>query len=100
MESGYIYALINPSLEGLVKIGKTTRDPKTRAADLSSATGVPTPFILAYEEHFTDITAAETFLHTLLKKKGHQISDSREFFDVDLKDAIMAIQSAKDSFST
>ena len=100
MESGYIYALINPSLEGLVKIGKTARDPKTGAAELSSATGVLTPFILAYEEHFTDITAAETFLHTLLKEKGYRLSHSREFFDVDLKDVVLAIQSAKKAFST
>ncbi len=100
MEPGYIYVLINPSLEGLVKIGKTSRDPKTRAAELSSATGVPTPFIVAYEEHFTDITVAETFLHTLLEERGHRVSDNREFFDADLKDVILAIQNAKESLDT
>lgn len=31
---GYIYALINSSLDGLVKIGSTSRDPKIRASEL------------------------------------------------------------------
>ena len=26
---GFLYLLINPSMEGLVKIGKPTRDPKS-----------------------------------------------------------------------
>jgi T5orf172 domain len=45
---GYIYALINPSLEGLVKVGKTTTNPEKRANELSSVTGVPMQFIVAY----------------------------------------------------
>ncbi|PIY04238.1 MAG: hypothetical protein COZ20_06175 [Gallionellales bacterium CG_4_10_14_3_um_filter_54_96] len=47
--SGYVYVLLNQSLPGCVKIGKTTRDTATRAAELSSATGVPTPFMVAYD---------------------------------------------------
>ncbi len=58
-ESGYIYILINPSMVGLVKIGKTTRDHKDRVNELSSATGVPTPFILIYQEYFDDCSTAE-----------------------------------------
>ena len=42
-DPGFVYALINPSMEGLVKVGKTKRDPKGRANELSGATGV-TPF--------------------------------------------------------
>ena len=49
MAAGYIYALINPSLEGLVKIGKTTRDPTDRVRELSSSTAAPTPFVLAFD---------------------------------------------------
>src|SRR5688572_6679317 len=49
---GYLYVLINPSLPGLVKIGKTNRDPEQRAAELSAATGVPTPFVLVYDAFF------------------------------------------------
>jgi hypothetical protein len=50
---GYIYILINPSLEGLIKVGKTTRDPIDHAVELSKATGVPTPFIVAYHIRHT-----------------------------------------------
>jgi hypothetical protein len=49
---GFVYVLINPSLPSYVKIGKTTKDPSIRAAELSSATGVPTPFYVAYEAYF------------------------------------------------
>src|SRR6185369_11781349 len=38
---GFVYALINPSMTGLVKVGRTERDPTGRAHELSSATGVP-----------------------------------------------------------
>lgn len=48
IEPGHIYILVNPSMEGLVKIGKTTRDPESRARELSQATGVPTPFYVAF----------------------------------------------------
>ena len=57
---GYVYVMINPSCEGLVKIGKTTKDPEERAKDLSSATGVATPFIVVYKRLFNDCSIAET----------------------------------------
>ncbi len=38
---GYIYIISNPSMPGLVKIGRTSRDPQTRLRELNSATGVP-----------------------------------------------------------
>ena len=97
--SGYVYALINPSLAGLIKIGNTKREPKIRAAEISSATGVPTPFIVAYEEYIPDAVGGEAYVHALLEKKGYRVSDNREFFDADLKDVILAIQEAKNHFS-
>ena len=62
--AGYVYVLINPSLNGIVKIGKTQNNPDERAKELSSATGVPTPFFVAYSSYFKDSNAAETFVHT------------------------------------
>jgi hypothetical protein len=47
LDPGYIYVLINQSMEGFIKVGKTARDPKERAKELSQATGVPTPFMVA-----------------------------------------------------
>lgn len=87
-EKGYVYALINPSLEGMVKIGKTTRSPDERAMELSSATGVPTPFFVAYKIYVNDCDQAEKYMHTLLFSKGFRVSDRREFFQMPLDKAI------------
>ena len=57
--NGYIYVMLNMSMEGLVKIGRTNRDPKAREKELSQATGVPTPFKLVYQEFFIDCIRAE-----------------------------------------
>ena len=46
---GYVYILVNDSMPGLIKIGKTARNSLARAKDLSSSTGVPTPFKVAFE---------------------------------------------------
>jgi hypothetical protein len=45
---GYVYVLINPAFPDLVKIGRTTKDPKIRAAELS-ATGTPDKFVVAHQ---------------------------------------------------
>jgi len=97
-DSGYVYVLINPSIENLVKIGKTTRDPEERAKELSSATGVPTPFIVVYNSYFKNCTKAETFVHAYLENKGFRVSSKREFFEIPIKDAIDAVIKAKDHF--
>ena len=93
--SGFVYVLINPSLSGYVKIGKTTKEPSIRAAELSSATGVPTPFHVAYQAYFDDCDSAEIFVHTLLESKGRRLSQNREFFSVQPTIAINAILEAK-----
>lgn len=88
---GHIYALINPSLQGLVKVGKTTRDPEERAKELSAATGVPMPFIVAYSIVVADCDAAELFAHEMLAQKGYRLSANREFFQAPLNDIIKAL---------
>lgn len=99
-EAGYIYVLINPSMDGLVKIGKTTRDPTGRGKELSGATGVPSPFRLAYEALISDCSAAEEFVHTLLEQKGYRVSSNREFFNCSLNEAIKAVIQAEAVFGT
>lgn len=47
-QTGYIYILYNQTANGFVKIGKTQRNPEDRSKELSSATGVPTPFTVVY----------------------------------------------------
>ena len=88
---GYVYAMINPSYKDLVKIGKTTKDPEERAKELSSATGVATPFIVVYKRFFNNCTIAEKQVHSILTEQGCRVNDSREFFSVSIPDAINII---------
>lgn len=88
---GHLYVLANSAMPGLVKIGKTTRSPAERAFELSSATGLPTPFIVVYEQLFGDCSAAESFVHTYLGVKGFRVSDNREFFSATVNDVVRAI---------
>lgn len=89
--AGYIYVLLNPSMPGLVKIGKTTRHPKDRVEELSQATGVPQRFILAYNTYFKNISQAESDLHQILTDRGHRVSRRREFFRAPLEEIIEII---------
>ncbi|WP_053087086.1 GIY-YIG nuclease family protein [Enterobacter kobei] len=42
--SGFVYVMENENMPGIYKIGMTTNSPEARAKELSSATGVPSPF--------------------------------------------------------
>jgi tetratricopeptide (TPR) repeat protein len=95
--SGYLYILVNPGAKGLVKIGKTARDPEERAKELSSATGVPTPFIVVYSAFFDDCISAEVYVHTLLNDK--RLSNNKEFFRITTTEAINAIIQAEGRFN-
>ncbi|MCK9224937.1 MAG: GIY-YIG nuclease family protein [Candidatus Muirbacterium halophilum] len=98
VDNGYVYVLMNPSMQNLVKIGKTVREPEERAKELSSTTGVPTPFIVVYNCYFKSCTEAEIFVHTFLESKGFRVSTKREFFEIPIKDAIDAVMNAKEHF--
>lgn len=97
-DNGYVYVLMNPSMQNLVKIGKTVREPEERAKELSSTTGVPTPFVVVYNCYFKSCTEAESFVHSFLENKGFRVSTKREFFEIPIKDAIDAIMNAKEYF--
>lgn len=87
MNPGYIYILQNPSLsESHLKIGRTERDPDERAAEISRATGVPTPFEVVWWSESVDCHLAETILHQHLD--DYRTNTTREFFDLDLNEAV------------
>lgn len=88
---GYLYVLANSAMPGLVKVGKTTRSPAERALELSGATGLPTAFIVVYEQLFSDCSAAEAFVHAYLEKRGFRIADNREFFSAPVNEVVRAI---------
>lgn len=87
-EFGYVYILTNPSMPGLVKVGKTTTTPNQRMSELHS-TGVPTPFVLEFSISVNDCHSAERLAHKAL----HQcrVRANREFFQVTAKQAIEKI---------
>ncbi|MFF7810828.1 GIY-YIG nuclease family protein [Streptomyces sp. NPDC007945] len=88
--AGYVYILVNSSVPDLVKIGLTRGTSRVRASDLSRHTGVPTPFVVAYDELVADCVEVERRLH---EKFSHQrVNGRREFFHVTAKEAIDALQ--------
>lgn len=100
---GYVYILTNPSMAGIIKIGKTVRDPRARARELHT-TGTPTPFEVAFELYSSAHDLLERSLHEQLLE--YRVTVNREFFRFPLKDAItLALQlnvklaSNQDSYS-
>jgi hypothetical protein len=77
MSKGYVYALSNQAMPGLIKIGRTCRSVQRRAHELYQ-TGVPTPFDVVIEVLSPDCVDLERRLHLDLSDK--RLSDSREFF--------------------
>lgn len=86
---GVIYVMVNQSMPNVVKIGKTTRASEERAAELSSTTGVPTKFFVAYEVSVSDCDAAEIDIHNRLSR--FRTNEDREFFSMPLKTAIQFV---------
>jgi DNA segregation ATPase FtsK/SpoIIIE-like protein len=96
---GYVYALINHAMPGLVKVGLTTRDPLGRLGELSSATGVPTPFELVFDILVADAQATEERLHDLLTKAGYRVADNREFFRAPIHEVVRLMLQLRESDS-
>lgn len=83
-DKGYVYILSNPSMPGLVKIGKTTRTVEARANELNSS-GVPTPFDIEGEFLSPDCNQLELQIHEYFNQS--RISECREFFRVEAGEA-------------
>jgi T5orf172 domain len=94
MEQGWVYVLVNSSIPGMYKVGRTTRLPSERAAELSAATGVATPFVIAFEQEFADCVTAEQQIHAELDRRGHRIASNREFFSGSSTDIVRVVLDA------
>ena len=77
-------------MPGILKVGRTSQDPKKRAEELSGSTGVPTPFSVAYAIEVADATKFESHLHELMDQ--YRINQNREFFSISLNLAIEIIE--------
>lgn len=90
MRKGFVYVLSNPSMPGVLKIGKTTRSVDERARELSNETGIPTSFVVEHSTETIDCHNLERAVHYRLVKE--RVNDKREFFKLDLKDAINIVE--------
>lgn len=81
-KSGFVYLLTNPAMPNIIKIGKTSKHPLERVKELSSPTGVPVPFQLAYYQACKDMDFVEKAMHEKFDNK--RVKDNREFFMVSL----------------
>lgn len=89
MSPGYVYILINPSFPHLIKIGRTIRDSRARARELSN-TAVPTPYQVAFEIFSENHEQLEAAMHAELA--AFRGNDRREFFHYPLSEAIAKLQ--------
>lgn len=85
----FIYILSNDSMPGLLKIGRTSRSVEERVREVSSATGIPSPFTTEYSIGVQDGVLAEKEIHTLLN--AYRYNRQREFFEIDLEQAIAGV---------
>lgn len=90
MEYGFIYILINDSMSGMIKIGSTVINAQERAKQISSNTGVPTPFRVAYELFVPGYKEFEKKIHDNLV--DFRVNPNREFFKYPLYKAIKLIE--------
>jgi len=74
----YVYCACNPSMPGLVKIGRTADVPSVRIAVLSASTSVAMPFELKWYAICSDSLGEERKLHKVLS--AYRVSGRREFF--------------------
>jgi chromatin remodeling complex protein RSC6 len=84
---GWVYIVTNPSLEGLVKIGYSSKDPVLRVEDFNNA-GLPHPHCLQYDVLVNDPYSVEQAAHKALRLKHH----SKEWFKCTVEEAINAVK--------
>jgi hypothetical protein len=86
MSQGFVYALGNKAMPGIFKVGMTSGSPHKRAKELSSATGVASPFVVLCYGEYADARAKERSAHERLAE--FRWSENREFFKCHLEHVI------------
>ncbi len=81
---GWVYVMTHPAWDklGMVKLGRTGRDPRTRAAEITSVSGLLAPATVAWCSPVSDMAAAEQAVHRMLG--SHRVRKRRELFRVDV----------------
>jgi len=82
----WVYVLSNPSLpKEYLKIGYTKLSPEERAIQISSATGVPTPYKVEWAYKCFNGEIVERMTHQ--KLKAFRVNNKKEFFHISLEEA-------------
>ena len=82
---GFVYVMSNRSMPGIVKIGRTSRNPIDRAAELFS-TGVPSPFEIRFVVFSEQSDQLEHAAHN--RFRDDRLNPNREFFERELVDVV------------
>jgi antitoxin component YwqK of YwqJK toxin-antitoxin module len=84
---GFIYVLSNKAFaDGMVKIGKSLRNPVDGRSKELFTTGVPGEFVVEYAAYVNSYSEIEFAIHKKLEKCRY--SKNREFFNISLVGAI------------
>jgi len=86
---GYVYVLVNDAYPKICKIGMTTNTPEHRLHQINNA-GVMDDWELAYSIKTGRPYDFEQAVH--LKLTDVRIRNDREFFDIDLSEAIQLVK--------
>jgi hypothetical protein len=88
----FVYILINESMPGLIKIGRTTTSVKQRISELNAPAGIPLPFTCYYAARVEDCAKVERKLHEAFG--DHRVRERREFFRLSPQRAQAALELA------
>lgn len=84
--SGYIYCFSNDTMEGVYKIGFTTRTPlmRLKEANRGDTWSLSNKFTIEFAKEVGDCREKERKIHKLLSLVGERVCDNREFFKISL----------------
>ena len=87
---GIVYVLSNPSMPGLIKIGKTSRGSVLMRLSELYSTGVPVPFECEFAGRVEDEHKVEKAFHMAFGP--YRVNPKREFFQIEPEQAITLLQ--------
>ena len=94
----FVYVLVNKSIPGMVKIGMTVRNVEERAKEISSATGVPTPWVPIYSFQCFNSYKLEQEIHEYLD--AIRVNENREMFAMSSTDAIKIVKQLGEKYTS
>jgi hypothetical protein len=87
--AGFVYILSNKAFSGLIKIGKSTKDPTTDRGKELYNSGVAEPFKCEYFAFVENENRLETNLHTAFA--SYRPNKQREFFNIPIPEVVAKI---------